>query len=119
VVQDLRLHFPTKTAAAVRCVFACTWLPIIHPIVQPHPQPLQSNLSLVNELHELVLDREANLPHAHPEAGEVSQVVLSTAQKRFELGEGQVGRVHRPRAKNARDASLAGGPKHERGMYHA
>jgi hypothetical protein len=34
---------------------------ILHPIVQPHPQSLQSILGLVNELDELVLDGEANL----------------------------------------------------------
>jgi hypothetical protein len=69
--------------------------PVIHPIVQPHPQPLQSILSVVNELHELVLDREADLPHANFKAREISQVVLSSAQERFELIEGKVGKVHR------------------------
>src|SRR5688572_21271374 len=76
-------------------------------------------MRLVYKLHKLVLNGEADLPHAHSEAREVSQVVLSAFQEAFKLGEGEVGRIHWPRAKNARDASLAGRPKRGRGMYAA
>jgi hypothetical protein len=55
--------------------------------MQPHPQLLQSILSTLDELTEVVLDREDNLTHAHSEAREVSQVAFGAAHEGLELGE--------------------------------